>query len=175
VVLNNLYHHKSLHLKYTTYDMRGDQDKIYQRNFPDVMVLSDDEGHPYMYGRVLNFFHAEVINHSPIAIPLGDSTAMVQMVWIHWFKLDNKPRAPGFHSLRFPSVSFYEGNHQDAFGFLHPDEIIRATHLIPRFKFGRTNRYIDVSSKARPDKEDQDWMHFSVNMYVITVQSHPLI
>ena len=47
---DNLYRHKTLELSYTTYDMQEGQDRIYQRRLPDVMALSDDREHPYLYG-----------------------------------------------------------------------------------------------------------------------------
>ena len=152
---------------YTTYDMLEGQDKVYQRRYPDVMVLSDDEEHPYMYGRVLDFFHVNVRNNGPDSLLLPDTKdPMLQMAWIHWFKISEPQTLSGFHSLRYPSVSFYESHDPDAFGFVHPDEIIRAVHLIPSFKSGQTSDYLSVPSKARPDIESQDWKQFQVNMYV---------
>ena len=49
IVLNALYRHKTLQLTYTTYDMHEDQDKLNQRRYQDIMVLSDSEDHPYLY------------------------------------------------------------------------------------------------------------------------------
>ena len=152
---------------YTTYNMLEGQDKVYQRRYPDVMVLSDNEEHPYMYGRVLDFFHINVRNTGPNSLfPPDTEDPMVQMAWVRWFRIDG-PLAPlGFHSLRYPLVSFYESHDPDAFGFIHPDEIIRAVHLIPSFKAGQTSEYLSVPSEARPEAELQDWKHFEVNMYV---------
>lgn len=140
VVSNTIYRHKSLHLKYTTYDMLEGQDKIYQRRYPDVMVLSDDQEHPYMYGRILDLFHVKVRNTGPNSLLLHEDEApIVQMAWVRWFKSDGPS---GFHSLRYPSISFYKGHEPDAFGFIHPDNIIRAVHLIPSFGSGQTKEYV---------------------------------
>jgi len=168
IVSGTLYRHKTLQLSYTTYDMQEDQDRIYQHRYPDVMVLSDDEEHPYLYGRVLDFFHAIAKNDSPSTLLSADNdTAVLQMAWVRWFKL-NRPEGPsGFCSLRYPSVSFYEGHELDAFGFIHPDEIIRAVHLIPAFKLGRTKEYLGTPSMGRPEAKDGDWRAFHVNMYVL--------
>ena len=68
------------------------------------------------------------------------------------------------YSLRYPSVSFGESKDPDAFGFVHPDEIVRAIHLIPRFKFGRTAEYLEGLSKGHSETERDDWKHFNVNM-----------
>ena len=163
IVSNTLYRHKTLQLRYTTYDMLEGLDKIYQRRHPDVMILCDDEDHPYMYGRVLDFFHVNATNSSPNALPLEGEAPMVQMAWVRWFKLD-KHLPSGFSSLRYPSVSFYESHEPDAFGFVHPDEIIRAVHLIPSFRSGKTTEYLSVPSKAHLETEGQDWKHFNVNV-----------
>ena len=147
--------------------MREDQDRIYQRRFPDVMVLSDDEAHPYLYGRVLDLFHVNVTNEGPTSLlPPGSGAAVLQLAWVRWFKLDQPPGPSGFLSLRYPSVSFYESHDPDAFGFIHPDEIVRAVHLIPSFRFGQTAEYLDGASRGRPEGDDEDWKHFNVNMYV---------
>ena len=45
--------------------MREDQDKVYQRRYPDIMALSDDKEHPYLYGQILDFFHVDVMNNGP--------------------------------------------------------------------------------------------------------------
>jgi len=166
-VSGTLYRHKTLQLSYTTYDMQEGQDRIYQRRYPDVMVLSDDEEHPYLYGRVLDFFHVNVKNNSPSTLLPNDNTAMLQMAWVRWFKLNRPPGPSGFCSLRYPSVSFYECHEPDAFGFIHPDEIVRAVHLIPAFKLGRTDEYLSTPSKGRPEAEKDDWRAFHVNMYVL--------
>jgi len=173
IVSGTLYRHKTLQLSYTTYDMQEDQDRIYQRRYPDVMVLSDDEEHPYLYGRVLDFFHVNVKNDSPSTLLSAENdTAILQMAWVRWFKL-NRPEGPsGFCSLRYPSVSFYEGHEPDAFGFIHPDEIIRAVHLIPAFKHGRTEELLGTPSLGRPEGENDDWRVFHVNMCVLQQLPH---
>ena len=89
---------------------------------------------------------------------------VLQMAWVCWFKLDRSQGPSGFHSLWYPSVSFGESKGPEAFGFVHPDEIVRAIHLIPRFKFGQTAEYLEGPSKGRPETERDDWKHFNVNM-----------
>jgi hypothetical protein len=164
---DTIYRHKTLELTYTTYDMQEDRDRLYQRWHPDVMVLSDDEAHPYLYGRVLDLFHVIVSNHGPNSLlPSGDDTAVLQLAWVRWFRLNNPVGATGFNSLRYPSVSFCDSADPDAFGFIHPDEIVRGVHLIPAFKLGRTTEYLATPSKGRPEPEVDDWKAFHINMYV---------
>ena len=161
---NMLYRHKMLHLSHTSYDMQEDTELIRQRKYPGIMVLSDDEEHPYLYGRVLNLFHIKVKNSGPFTLLHNGGEAVLPMLWIRWFKLDTTHEQPGFQSLRYPSVSYCKSDEPDAFGLIHPDEIIRPVHLIPRFKFGHTNEYLGRKSKGRPEGEDSDWKHFSINM-----------
>ena len=150
--------------------MREDQDKIYQRRYPDVMVLSDDQEHPYLYGRVLDFFHVIATNDGPSTLLQDNGSATLQMAWVRWFKLDIPVGPSGFHSLRYPSVSFRESNDPEAFGLVHPEEIIRAIHLIPAFKSGRTAEYLEGPTKGRPESEHDDWRHYNVNMWVEVFQ-----
>lgn len=126
IVSNSLYRHKTLELSYITYDMQEDQDTIYQRFHPDVMVLlCDNNEHPYLYGRVLDIFHVDVKNNGPGSILEVDTIVTIPLVWIRWFKLDSQANCQsGFSHLRHPSVSFYDCTHQDAFGLIHPDEIV---------------------------------------------------
>ena len=63
-----------------------------------------------------------------------------------------------------PSVSFCRAKEHDAFGLIHPDEIIRMVHLIPRFKLLRTVEFLAGPTAARPKGEEDDWRGFSVNM-----------
>ena len=68
---------------------------------------------------------------------------------------------------RLPKVGFVEVTDEDAFGFLDPDLIIRGSHLIPAFHFGRTHDLMpyDRPTVARSADEKDDWVNFYVNMY----------
>jgi len=164
---NTLYRHKTLKLRYTTYDMQNGEDKMYRRLHPDIMVLSDSNEHPYLYGRVLDIFHANVRNSAGNSVLTGgNSIARLEMVWVRWFRVDEPTpaRPQGFHTLRYPSVSFCRAEEHDAFGLIHPDEIIRMVHLIPRFNLLRTEELLAGPTAARPKGEEDDWRGFSINM-----------
>ena len=168
---STLYRHKTLKVRYTTYDMRDGEDRMCQRLHPDIMVLSDSNEHPYLYGRVIDIFHANVGNSAGNSILTGgNDMARLEMVWVRWFRVaePSSEGLQGFHTLRYPSVTFCRADEPDAFGLIHPDEIVRAVHLIPRFKLLRTAEYLAGPSVARPKGEEDDWRGFSVNMYVST-------
>lgn len=156
-----LYKHKTLELKHMTYDMRKEQQILYQRLLPDIMILSNEEAHPYTYARILDLFHVRVKNSGLNSILNPEEEAELPAVWVRWFKPEE---SQGFHALRYPSVSFYKEGDPDAFGFVHPDDILRGVHLIPHFKFGHTTEYLSGPSKGRPEPEKQDWTHYNINM-----------
>ena len=82
IMSNALYRHKTLQLMYTTYDMCEDQDKLNQRRYQDIMVLSDSKDHPYLYGRVLDIFHTKVTNNAPNTILDEGLVGSLPVVWI---------------------------------------------------------------------------------------------
>jgi len=143
--------------------MQGDEDRIYTKHHPNIMVLSDDDEHPYSYGHVLDLFHIGVMNNGPNSI-LTDGTrvATLEMVWVHWYTL-SKPQGPsGFHSLRYPSVSLCDSNDSDAFGLIHPDDIVRCVHIIRDFNYGNA---AESSGPASDKGQEVDTAQFCVNMY----------
>ena len=164
ITTNMLYRHKTLQLKYTTYDMQEDKDTLNQRKYPGIMVASDDEEHPYLYGMIIDLFHVKARNRGPYSLFPDGSDPTLPIVWVRWFRHNRTGEPSGFHSLRYPSISFCNSNEPDAFGLIHPDEIIRPVHLIPRFEFGHTDEYLSVPSKGRPQSEQSDWKYFNVNM-----------
>lgn len=132
IVRNMIYRHKKLNIKYNTYDMQEGEDVIYPKGNPGIMVLSSGGDHPYLYGRVLDLFHIEAINYRKGSI-FGMEPCRLEMVWVQWYELDQKHEHSGFNSLQYPSLSLYEDVDGDAYGLVHPDEIIRRVHLIPNF------------------------------------------
>jgi hypothetical protein len=53
-----------------------------------------------------------------------------------------------------------------SFGFLNPDDVIRAVHLIPGFHFGRTSNLLGPSIARLASEMDEDWIHYYINPYV---------
>jgi hypothetical protein len=130
-----LYRHKKLNIKYDTYDMQEDEDIMYRRNNPGIMVFSPDDDHPYLYGCVLEFFHIEVINDGPNSMNKGKGiVGRLDMVWVHWYEQDQEQGPWGFGSLRYPSLSLCKNTDASSYSLVHPDEIVRRAHLIPNFK-----------------------------------------
>jgi hypothetical protein len=165
-IANRIYQHKVLHVNYTTYDVRRAQDSLNPRTHSDFMVLAhedDDENtaHPYWYGRIIGIFHAYV-RHTGPASKTSDAQ-QIDFLWVRWHGRDPTYRS-GFKVKRLHRVGFIDSTDEGAFGFLDPNEIIRAVHLIPAFRHGKTFELLGPSIARQPKEEDEDWRLFYVNM-----------
>jgi hypothetical protein len=123
-----------------------------------------DDTHPYWYAQVLGIYHTIASTTHPAAPK--QSAQPMQILWVRWLGIE-----PGYRSgsrvARLPKIGFVDAADEDAFGFLDPDLVIRGSHLIPAFHFGRTRNLMpyDGSTVARSDSEKDDWVNFYVNMY----------
>ena len=166
-----LYRHKVVRVNYTTYDLRRAQDSVNPRlsERADVMVLSpenedeNEDPHPYWYARILGIYHANIRHIGPNS--KSPEPQKMKFLFVRWFGRDQNPR-PGWKAKRLIRLGFVPGNDGSAFGFLDPNQIIRAVHLIPAFKWGRvTTKYLSRSPIARGTKDaDSDWQLFYVSM-----------
>ncbi|EJF55297.1 hypothetical protein DICSQDRAFT_74723, partial [Dichomitus squalens LYAD-421 SS1] len=165
---NKLYRHKVLRVNYTTYNMRRDQDSINPRTHPDIMMLAPEgAAHPYLYARVIGIFHVEayLTGDSPDGADDTDPE-VVHVLWVRWFDLD--PRTPGgFKARRLPRLK-WAALDDDAFGFISPDQVLRAANLMPAFAHGQSDSALPGYSVARrEDEEDLDWIYHYVGMLVL--------
>ncbi len=161
-----------MRVNFTTYDMRRDQDTINPRTRADVMVLNPgeddtpkDKQHPYWYARVCGVFHANVIYTGP-----GSTTRepqRMEFLWVRWFGVE-----PGtenaFKSRRLQLVGFIPAHKPYAFGFLDPAHVIRGSHLMPAYHFGRTQALMGRSllrrEKTEEHEDNSDWRFYYVGM-----------
>ncbi|KAM5541570.1 hypothetical protein V8D89_004760 [Ganoderma adspersum] len=165
---DKMYQHSILRVNYTRYDMRRDQDSINPRTHSDIMMLAPDgAAHPYLYARVLGIFHV-------LAYLAGDDLdgaddtepEIIDILWVRWF--DPDPRAPGgFEARRLPRLK-WAGLDDDTFGFVSPDRVLRAAHLMPALAHGRSDAALPGYSVARSDdeEEDEDWNYHYVGIFV---------
>jgi hypothetical protein len=146
IVNDRIHAHKTLRINYTTYDVRRDQDTINPRTNSDVMILSqeddeDSDGHPYWYARILGLFHVDVIHTGTNS--KNHSVQRFEFAWVRWMGTD--PDNPGgWESKRLRQVGFVDG--EGGFGFIDPQQIIRAVHLIPAFHYGKTTSLLGPSA-----------------------------
>lgn len=164
---NRLYRHKVVRINYTTYDVRRAQDSLNPRTHADFMVLShetedaDGKSFPYWFGRIVGIFHADILHTGPHS--KSSEPQRMEFLWVRWFGRDTTHKS-GFKARRLHRVGFVPADDPEAFGFLDPQEIIRAAHLIPAFHFGRTGELLGPSIVRQPQEKDEDWQFFYVNM-----------
>ncbi|KAK0190253.1 hypothetical protein F5146DRAFT_908646, partial [Armillaria mellea] len=85
--------------------------------------------------------------------------------WVHWYEFDSSHHS-GFSAKHPHHVGFVDGRDPDAFGFLDPDDIIRAVHLLPVYRLSQTVEFLPPSIARWPEENDQDYEWYSVDMWV---------
>lgn len=168
IAKDQFFEHKTLRINYTTYDLRRVQDSLSATNHADIICLSRDEeaDHPFEYARILRLFHV-VATHQ---VPGGSSMPLsFNILFVRRYRIDPTYHA-GFKQKRLHRIQFLPQDDSDAFGFIDPDNVIRAAHLIPGFRYGSTNTLLQGISIARAPDEDDDWLYFHINMSVILQQ-----
>jgi len=152
ILKDTLYRHAKLTIQYVTYDTQVAEDTLYAKEHPGIMVICpDSDGHPYLYGRILDIFHMEVENDGGNALFVDNGRIRVDMVWVHWYECNQRKGPSSFNSLRYPSISLCPDSEPESYGLIHPDEIVRRVHLIQ-----------DFDCIEDPD----DYRKAQVNMYV---------
>lgn len=158
-----MYIHKRMLVNYTTYDMRRDQDSLNPSSHSDIMVLAPPgSSHPYLYGHVLAIFHVNAY----LAGRGNDEPVCIHMLWIRWYNLDTT--VPwGLDTCELPRLEFAPLD-DNPFGFISPDQVLRAAHIIPAFHHRRTDAALPGYSVARSEDvdgaDDEDWRYYYVGM-----------
>jgi hypothetical protein len=155
--------------------MRKAQDSVNIRRHPDVIILADEhcakeQGHPYLYGRVIGIFHVHVQNTTRFS--QDRSERRMDVLWIRWYQYE-KDFSWGWREKRLPRISFPPATDPDAFGFINPEDVIRGMHIIPCFSSSSTDSVLPEDSVARVFEdfdegnfvvEGDDWTYYNVNM-----------
>jgi len=162
IVNQSLYFHATLKVHYTTYDVRRGQDTInctnLNRERSNVMVLADEEGsnqHQYWYARVLKIFHADVRRSG------ADKAERMDFLWVRWYGREPAYQA-GWKRERLDRIGVLNSP-DEQLGFLDPNAVVRACHLIPAFAHGRTEQFLGPSLYRH---KDGDYAYYYVNRYV---------
>ncbi|KAK7680030.1 hypothetical protein QCA50_016976 [Cerrena zonata] len=171
-ILNDrLFEHKTLRVHYTTYDLQRNYDLINPSKYADIMAVAHDVdvdagisegGHPFVYARVLGIYHTDIFHMPREGKPIIHS---MEFLFVRWYRRDETFKA-GFQQKRLHRLSFIPASEPNAFGFLDPDDVVRAAHLMPVFASGRTDEYLPGKTVSRPLGEEDDWKHMYVNCFV---------
>lgn len=158
-----IYKHAVMRVNYTTYDVRREQDYLNPRTSKrDIMVNSNEDtptgavSHPFWYARVLGIFHAQVQVRGPDGL---SAPQHMEFLWVRWLGLDDSFTG-GWSTRRLDRIGFVEHTDAEAFGFLDPSCVLRATHLVPAFAHGRTP---DLCPPSLARDDEGDWEYFYVN------------
>ena len=98
-----------------------------------MLLLHDNETHPYWYARVIGIFHVDVIHTGPLS--KSPHKQCINFLFIRWFGWDLDHRA-GWQAWRLHWVGFLDGEQPGTFGFLDPAVVIQGVHMIPGFAYG---------------------------------------
>uniref|UniRef100_A0AAD5VJF2 C2H2-type domain-containing protein n=1 Tax=Leucocoprinus birnbaumii TaxID=56174 RepID=A0AAD5VJF2_9AGAR len=167
---NHIFRHHTIHVNYTTYDIRRDYDTVNPRNRPFCMIASPDtatdpNAHPFWYAAVIGVFHAEVQHTGAGSQDFTWKT--VEFLWVRWLGIE-PDYSSGRRLAKLPKFGFVPDSDDYAFSFLDPAEVIRGCHLIPAFIEGRTSELMPYSglTEARATGEEDDWTNYYVNIFV---------
>ena len=156
-------------MNYTTYDLRRAQDSLNPRTHADFMTLSHEDDpetqdqFPYWFGQIIGIFHAMVVYTGPSSQSLDPQH--MEFLFVRWLRC-NLNHHGGWKTKCLHRIGFVDGNDDTSFGFLDPQEIIQAVHLIPAFHYGRTPDFLPPSNFAHPPSDNnEDWQYFYVNQY----------
>lgn len=111
------------------------------------MVPANDAklDHPFWYARILGIYHAFISEEEN-----GGSRewSRVDVLWVRWFGLQGGSKGRSKRRLR--KVGFVPMEDDGAFGFIHPEEVIRASHIVPAFVDGIEEETIGHSFVQEP-------------------------
>ncbi|KAG6905272.1 hypothetical protein DXG01_003767 [Tephrocybe rancida] len=124
--------------------------------------------HEYCYARILGIYHVNAMYYGPLS---RDAVAhRLDFVWVRWFEMVDGHDIPvsqawsrssplGMTQLKFPPTT-----RREAFGFLDPNDILRACHIVPRFQ--SEQRGSDVGSLSGLAQDGKDWQVYYLNRFV---------
>ena len=165
-IKNKIYQHKGMHINYTTYDMRREQDSLNPRMHVNIMVLSQEmepNAHPYWYAHIISIYHM-LIWHASSPDPIA-----INFLFVCWYGLNlDRSSHFGWKMCCMPKIGFVQ-DHPDAgsqaFGFLNPAQVIHGVYLIPSFAEGDTGDLLGPSLAHLKHEGDLDWRCYYVNMW----------
>ncbi|KDQ16267.1 hypothetical protein BOTBODRAFT_173174 [Botryobasidium botryosum FD-172 SS1] len=157
-----IYSHAGIRFNYTRYDVHRAQDSVSLKSGRNCIMTASknpEADGPFLYARVLGIHHTMVrdLNQSLHAPP-----KRVEFLWVRWF--ESVSTAMGLQKIAYLPLS-----DPAAFGFISPDDVIRACHIIPAFSMGR-DIVVDGRNRVKPQSFVQDsrgdWNAYYVNRIV---------
>jgi hypothetical protein len=160
-----------MRINYTTYDVRRAQDTINPKtSHCNIMVLKDDGQHLegsmdpedwFRYAQVLGIYHANIIYVGPGM--LDYEPRRIEFLWVRWYQKDASFQS-GWQAQALDRLQFASFFDDSSFGFLSPDEVLRASHIIPAFSCDRLHRHGRRFPTAVRDSAE--WASYFVGRFV---------
>ena len=164
-----MYTHATLHINYTTYDVRRQHDTLNPKTPCRFILLpsdtsNDPDAHPFIYARVLGIYHAYIRYGSR-------PPKRMDFLWVRWLDYDEEAKG-GWDVERLDRLTYGKCRNNsellDAFGFVDPQHALRATHLIPDFKSGIESSHPSIDpSHLVCDNNEGDWKYHYINRLVV--------
>jgi hypothetical protein len=168
---DRMYKHKIMHINYTSYNIRRGVDVISTGTTGgcnNVMVLAPETirlyGHPFWYARVLGIYHVNVIYTGE-----GNTDFLprrLEFLWVRWYELEDQLGVG-----RLDRLSFLPSSDNHSFGFLDPDDVLRACHVIPVYREGLTCQNGPGLSCCSQEHDHTDWRSYNISRWVFLPKS----
>ena len=159
-----MYRHNIMRINYTTYDVRRSQDVINPNtDHRDIVLLSaedaDSPHHQYAYARVLGIYHVNVIY---VGSGVEDYSAQrMEFLWVRWFvNINDDPVQRSWFRRQLDCLKLLPVNHPQAFGFVDPVNVLRGSHVIPRF--AESMQHADGRGISECAGDSKDWRQYCV-------------
>jgi len=161
-----MYRHNIMKVNYTTYDVRRAEDVINPNtDHKDIMLLSADSSdphysnHQYIYARVLGIYHVNIIYART-----GQSDyrpQRMEFLWVRWFaNIDDEPVERSWSHQKLDCMQLLPVNHPGSFGFVDPADVLRGSHIMPRFFMGKC--HVDGRGISVCARDSEDWRQYYV-------------
>lgn len=112
--------------------------------------------HPYIYGKLLGVFHANVSFVGVLPDGIGrPAYQRIDFLWVHWYQFIG---ASGEFSL--DRVSPIPLGSSLSLDFIDPMDIVRAVHLIPQFALGESG---ETTAKSPLVRSEHQWKAYYIN------------
>ena len=159
-----IYLHKLARFQYMTYNIQRDQDVI-NPLMPhwDIVMLAtteDDQDHPFLYIHILSIYHTNIIY-------TGDNSKnyearWFEFLWVRWYQYQGP--SVQWSGSKLDLVSFPPITSEGAFGFVDPDNVLCACHMILVFSGGK--KHLDGIGLSCCACDGLDWSQYYVNQWV---------
>jgi hypothetical protein len=125
----------------------------------------EEDAHPYWYAQVIGIYHVYINYRKGGVYTFKDRR--FDFLWIRWYGRDTEYRS-GFQAKRLPRLGFIdtEDQNQPSFGFLNPDNVVRAVHLISASAWAQTDELCGPTIARAKRHKNLDYPFYDVNMWV---------